>query len=67
MEFSLLKDDPGVFFDDVMVNDAGSRYDIISMLAGVQGPLVEGDWIIPIDQSRIPNWGGVQAGVKSNP
>ena len=37
MEFSLLKDDPGVFFNDVMVNDAGSRYDIISMLAGVQG------------------------------
>ena len=55
MEFSLLKDDPGVFFNDVMVNDAGSRYDIISMLAGVQGPLVEGDWILPIDQSRIPN------------
>ena len=25
MEFSLLKDDPGVFFNDVMVNDAGSR------------------------------------------
>lgn len=67
MEFSLLKDDPGVFFNDVMVNDAGSRYDIISMLAGVQGPLVEGDWIIPIDKSRIPNWAGVEPGVKSNP
>lgn len=67
MEFSLLKDDPGVFFNDVMVNDAGSRYDIISMLAGVQGPLVEGDWILPIDQSRIPNWAGVEPGVKSNP
>ena len=67
MEFSLLKDDPGVFFNDVMVNDAGSRYDIISMLAGVQGPLVEGDWILPIDRSRIPNWAGVEPGVKSNP
>ena len=67
MEFSLLKDDPGVFFNDVMVNDAGSRYDIISMLAGVQGPLVEGDWILPIDKSRIPNWAGVEPGVKSNP
>jgi spermidine/putrescine-binding protein len=67
MELTLLKDDPGVFFNDVMVNDAGSRYDIIAMLAGVQGPLVEGDWIIPIDHSRIPNWAGVEPGVKNNP
>jgi spermidine/putrescine-binding protein len=67
MEFTVLKDDPSVFFNEVMVNEAGARYDIISTLAGLQGQLADGGWILPLDTSRLSNWEGVPESLKKNP
>ena len=61
------KDDPGVFYNDVMVNDAGDRFDIYLSLAGVQQTLAEGGWVLPIDGSRLKNWAGVSSDVKDIP
>ena len=61
------KDDPGVFYNDVMVNDAGDRFDILLSLAGVQQTLAEGGWVLPIDGSRLKNWAGISSDVKDIP
>ena len=62
-----MKDDPGLFLNELQVNDAGDRFDIISTLAGVEKPLIEGGNIIPIEHANIPNWAGMPESIKKVP
>jgi spermidine/putrescine-binding protein len=67
MEASVEKDDPGVFYNDVKVNDAGQRFDLYLSLAGVQKTLADGGYVLPIDGSRLKNWAGVSKDVRDMP
>lgn len=67
MEASVEKDDPGIFYNDVMVNDAGERFDLYLSLAGAQKTLMEGGWVLPIDGSRLKNWAGISKHVRDAP
>lgn len=67
MQDTVMKDDPGLFLNEVQVNDAGDRFDIISTLAGVEKPLIEGGNIIPIEHKNIPNWAGMPDSIKAVP
>ncbi|MGD9538178.1 MAG: PotD/PotF family extracellular solute-binding protein [Alphaproteobacteria bacterium] len=67
MEDTVMKDDPGLFLNEIQVNDAGDRFDIISTLAGVERPLIEGGNIIPIETANVPNWAGMPDSIKRVP
>ncbi len=67
MQDTVMKDDPGLFLTEMQVNDAGDRFDIISTLAGVERPLIEGGNIIPIEHKNIPNWAGMPESIKAVP
>lgn len=40
----------------VNVLQGGAQHDLVSVVGGMQKPLVENDLIRPVDTSRIPNW-----------
>ena len=46
MDHSIIKDDPGIFLNEIMVNDGHERFDIIAALAGVE---------TPPDRRRLPH------------
>ena len=59
VKVDIIKDDPGIFLNEMMVNDGGDRYDLICTLSGVEKPLAAGGFISPIDVSRLKNFAGV--------
>jgi spermidine/putrescine-binding protein len=67
MDHSIIKDDPGIFLNEIMVNDGDERFDIIAALAGVETPLIEGGYLMPIDGSRMKNWEGISPDVRDMP
>ena len=43
---------------NVLVGGGGSTtYDVINIVGGMQKPLVENDLVLPIDATKLPNWG----------
>jgi spermidine/putrescine-binding protein len=67
VEFEVMKDDVGLFLNDVLVNDAGDRFDVISALAGSEQELIDGEAIIPVETAQLPNWGGMTDDLKNIP
>jgi len=59
-DVTIIKDDPGLFLNEIMVNDGGERFDIITTLGGTEKVLAAGGFTIPLDTSMMPNWDGVQ-------
>lgn len=59
LEGEVMKDDPGLFLNEVLVNDAGDRFDLISTLSGAEQELINGDAIIPISR----RYGGARMNV----
>jgi spermidine/putrescine-binding protein len=66
MEWTPIDDQIGVFLHEVEANDAGERYDLFAAFP-VWKPLVDKGHLLPIDGSRLPNWGGASESVRSSP
>lgn len=66
MEWTPIDDQIGVFLHEVEANDAGERYDIFAAFP-VWQPLVDKGHLLPIDGSRLSNWGGVSESVRNSP
>ncbi|MCL6285077.1 extracellular solute-binding protein [Ruegeria sp. 2012CJ41-6] len=64
IEVDLIKDDSGVYLNEVMVNDAGDRYDIISAISGVEKTLSDGGYILPLDTAALSNWSDMSVPVR---
>ena len=41
MEDTVIKDDPGIFLTEILVNDGGDRFDIIATLSGTEQELID--------------------------
>jgi putative spermidine/putrescine transport system substrate-binding protein len=68
MEFTPFHvDDVGALFNEIIVNEAGERYDLINTLAGVQKGLVEQGQVAPLDTSKLTHYAGIADTVKRNP
>lgn len=67
IEATVIKDDPGLFLNEIMVNDGGERYDIITAQAGAERPLISGGYILPMEVGRLRNWAGISADIREMP
>lgn len=68
MEFTSFNvDDVGAVYNEILVNDAGERFDLINTLAGIQKPLVEQGQVAQLDTSRLKNYAGIADSIKRNP
>jgi spermidine/putrescine-binding protein len=68
MEFTPFHvDDVGALYNEIIVNEAGERFDIINVLAGVHRGLVEQGMVAPLDTAKMQNYAGVPDSVKRNP
>src|SRR5580700_3959073 len=59
VEWTPIGDDVGVFLHEMIANDAGERYDIVTCLTGAYEPLADQDLLAPIDTSRLSHWPGI--------
>ncbi len=67
MEFTPFHvDDVGALYNELIVNEAGERFDIVNMLAGVQRGLVEAGMVAQLDTSKLTNYAGIPETVKRN-
>lgn len=66
-EVHLIKNDVGLFLNEIMVNDGGDRYDLISTLGGTEKVLAADGYILPLDTSMMPNWEGVDKDTSESP
>lgn len=68
MEFTAFNvDDVGALYNEVLVNEAGERFDLINTLAGVQKPLVQQGQVAQLDTSKLKNYAGISDTVKRSP
>ena len=67
MEDTVIKDDPGIFLTEILVNDGGDRFDIIAALTGAEQDLIDGEAIKPIETSSVPNWAGIPESITQMP
>lgn len=68
MEFTSFNvDDVGALYNEILVNEAGERFDLINTLAGVQKPLVQQGQVSQLDTSRLKNYAGISDSVKRSP
>ena len=68
MEFTPFHvDDVGALYNEILVNDAGERFDLINTLAGVQRNLVTQGAVAQLDPSKLKNYAGIADTVKRSP
>ena len=67
MEFTPIDDNPGLWLHEVKANDAGDRFDIFAQLSGIYKFVADEGYLIPIDQSQMPNWAGASRDVMESP
>src|ERR1700733_10341373 len=58
VEWTPIGDDVGVFLHEMIANDAGDHYDIVTCLSGTYEMLADQDLLMPIDTTQLGNWGG---------
>jgi len=58
VEWTPIGDDVGVFLHEMIANDAGENYDVVTCLSGAYEPLADQDLLLPIDTARLKNWQG---------
>jgi putative spermidine/putrescine transport system substrate-binding protein len=59
VEWTPIGDDIGVFLHEMIANDAGERYDVVTCLTGAYEVLADQDLLLPIDTARLTHWAGV--------
>ena len=67
MEFTPIDDTIGVFYHEVMANDAGDRYDVLVQMSRVHPSLSEEGYIMPIDIKQMPFWAGISKEIIKSP
>lgn len=68
MEFTPFHvDDVGALYNEILVNEAGERFDLINTLAGVQKNLVEQGMVAELDTSRLENYEAIADTIKRSP
>ncbi|WP_173931195.1 extracellular solute-binding protein [Chelativorans sp. Marseille-P2723] len=60
-------DDVGALYNEILINGAGERFDLINTLAGVQKPLVQQGQVAQLDTSKLQNYAGIADSVKRSP
>ncbi len=66
VEWTPLGDDVGTFLHEMMANDGGERYDVVTCLSGSYQPLIAQDLLAPIKTDRLKNWKGVTQELRSS-
>ncbi len=59
VEWTPIGDDVGIFLHEMIANDAGDNYDVVTCLTGAYEPLADQDLLLPIDTSRLKHWPGI--------
>ncbi len=67
IEGEVMKDDPGLFLNELLGNDAGDRFDLISTLSGAEQEMIDNEAIVPIEVANVANWGGMPESIKQVP
>jgi putative spermidine/putrescine transport system substrate-binding protein len=68
MEFTPFHtDDVGALYNEILVNQAGDRFDLINTLAGVQKNLVKRDQVAQLNTAKLKNYAAIADTVKRNP
>ena len=64
VEWTPISDDVGIFLHEVMANDAGERYDLVTCLSGTYEILSEQGFLMPIDVTKLTNWAGMAPAIQ---
>ena len=68
MEFTAFNtDNVGALYNEILVNQAGERFDIIAALAGEQENLIKQDQVAELDLSKLKNYSGIAEDIKKSP
>lgn len=59
VEWTNIPDDAGVFLHEMIANDAGERYDLVTCFSGTYEGLADQGLLMPIDTRKLKNWGGL--------
>ncbi len=59
VEWTPIGDDVGIFLHEMIANDAGDHYDIVTCLSGAYAPLIDQDLLMPIETARLRHWAGM--------
>ncbi len=58
VEWTPVGDDIGVFLHELIANDAGDHYDVVTSLSGTYQPLIDQDLLLPIETAKLSRWEG---------
>jgi spermidine/putrescine-binding protein len=59
VEWTPIGDDVGLFLHEMIGNDGGERYDLVSSLSGTYETLADQQLLMPVDTGKLKNWSGV--------
>ena len=65
--FTASPDVPGDIINQIMVQGAGERYDLLASDGGIEDVMGPEGHFLPIDTSKLTNWEGVPESLKSSP
>ena len=58
VEWTPVGDDIGVFLHEMIANDAGDHYDVVTCLSGTYEMLIDQDLLLPIETAKLGRWAG---------
>ncbi len=59
VEWTPIGDDVGIFLHEMLANDAGETYDLVTSFTGTYEILAQRDLLLPIDTGRLRHWDGI--------
>ncbi len=65
VEWTSIPDDAGLFLHEMMANDAGERYDLVTCFSGTYEILADQGLLMPIEIAKLKNWGGLPAPIEA--
>lgn len=65
VEWTPVGDDVGVFLHEMIANDAGDDFDVVTCLSGTYEMLIDQGMLLPIETDRLKHWAGISPVVRS--
>src|SRR5580698_5946904 len=65
VEWTPVGDDVGVFLHEMIANDAGDDFDIVTCLSGTYEMLIDQGMLLPIETAKLKHWAGTSPVVRS--